>query len=207
MPDSAPLPGSARSGPRGRAGRITGAAWTAGRFGKALCWGEDSGAVSASVKLTQPMTAFTLQAWVRLDRMPTGKIPFWTADVCGQLGAGSITIRPPGVLYVGVQLGSQPNHLLGQTKIALGEWTHVALVYDGKARKIGLFVNGAIDTELDVPPGSPAAVNLSDKPFWVRSYGGPDEKLVGAIDEVCLSRRAETFGYRWRHSIYAHLRR
>ena len=191
---------------QGHVGKITGAQWTEGKFGKALVWGEDNGNVTTPGTFP-PLEAFTLQAWVKLDQMPTGQIPFWTADLCGQLGAAIISIRPPGLMYVGVQLGSQSNHLMGQKKIAVGEWTHVALVYDGAARKIGLFVNGEIDLELDVPPGSPLQVNQPKNPFWARSYGGPDEKLVGAIDEISLSSRAETFGHKWRSNVYVHLLR
>lgn len=190
----------------GRDGQVTGATWTEGKFGKALQWDEANGNVT--LPLTLPaMEALTLQAWVRLDKMPTGKPPFWAGDVCGQLNAGIITIRPPGYLYIGLQLGSQPNYLSGQTRIPLNEWTHVALVYDGAARKIGLFVNGKIDNELDVPPGTPLQVNQPAGAFFARSYGGGDEKLVGAIDEICLSSRAETFGHRWRRNIYVHLLR
>ncbi|MCE5238748.1 LamG domain-containing protein [bacterium] len=191
---------------QGHVGKITGAQWTEGKFGQALVWGEGNGNMNTPGNFP-PLQAFTLQAWVRLDKMPTGQIPFWTADVCGQLGATGITIRPPGLMYVGVQLGSQANHLTGQTKIPVGQWTHLALVYDGAARKIGLFVNGQVDIELDVPPGSPVQVNQPGNRFWVRSYGGGDEKLVGAIDEISLSSRAETFGYKWRSNVYVHLLR
>jgi hypothetical protein len=191
---------------QGHVGKITGARWTEGKFGQALVWGEGNGNIATPGGFPA-LEAFTLQAWVRLDKMPTGQIPFWTADVCGQLGAALISIRPPGIMYVGVHLGSQANHVMGQTKIAVGEWTHVALVYDSAARKIGLFVNGAIDLELDVPPGSPLQVNPSTNGFWARSYGGGDEKLVGAIDEISLSSRAETFGHKWRSNVYVHLLR
>jgi len=191
---------------QGHVGRVTGAQWTEGKFGQALMWGEGNGNLSTPGNFP-PLQAFTLQAWVRLDKMPTGTPPFWTADLCGQLGAAIISIRPPGLLYVGVHLGAQTNYLMGRTRIPLGEWTHVALVYDGAARKIGLFVNGEIDVELDAAPGSPVQVNLSPNPFWARSYGGGDEKLVGAIDEVSLSAHAETFGHRWRTSVFVHLLR
>lgn len=191
----------------GRTGTITGATWVEGKFGKALHWDEGNGLVTSPGPLPQVKDAFTLQAWVKLDQLPTNAPPFWAFDVCGQLGSLLMTVRPPGVLYVGVQLGSQTNYLLGHTKFPVGEWTHLALVYDGPERKIGLFVNGQIDLELDVPPGSPKEVNHPDGPFIARSYGGGDEKLVGAIDEISLQSRAETFGHRWRAQVYVHLLR
>lgn len=191
----------------GHVAQVSGATWTDGKFGKALQWGEGNGTLNTPAAFSQVKDAFTLQCWVKLDKLPTGQIPFWTADTVGQLGVASISIRPPGVLYVGVCLRDQPNHLTGATTLPVGEWTHVALVYDGPYRKIGLFVNGKLDTEFDVAPGSPVNVAQSPHPFWARSYGGNDEKLVGAIDEVSLSNRAETFGYRWRNNIYLHLLR
>ena len=190
-----------------RDGKIAGATWVEGRFGQALRWGEDSGSVVGPTDLPELKDAFTLSMWVKLDKMPTGKIPFWTADVGGKLGSMMITIRPPGLLYVGLQLGGQPNHLMGQTQIELNQWTHVALTYDGAAGKIGLFVNGKLDTEYDVALGSPLDVNPSKTPFFVRSYNGGDEKLVGSIDEVCLTNIAETYGHKWRSNVYLHLLR
>ncbi len=192
-------------------GKVTGATWVDGKFGKALRWGEGNGNITTPGPFPQITDQLTLQCWVKLDKLPTNVIPFWAADTIGYLGGASLTVRPgtktTGVLYVGVHLGSQPNHLLGQTPIPLNEWTHVALVYDGPSRKIGIFVNGKLDTEFDVAPGSPMNINQSLNAFWARSYAGGDEKLVGAIDEISLSNRAQTFGHRWRSNVYLHLLR
>ena len=122
---------------------------------------------------------FTLEAWIKLDKYPTGKPPFWTSDVVGKLDSFVMTVRPPGVLYVGVQLGPNRNWLVGHTRIPLHQWTQVALVHDGPARKIGTFVNGVMDLEADVPPGLPPVNQNPERSFFVRSYGGTDEKLVG----------------------------
>ncbi|MBM4084753.1 MAG: LamG domain-containing protein, partial [Planctomycetes bacterium] len=186
------------------AGKITGAEWVDGRFGKALKWGADNGNVQVRGDFSAIRDAFTLQAWVYLERLPTGQPPFWASDVVGKLKSFVITVRPPGVLYVGVQLGEQPNWLTGQTPIPVQRWTHVALVYDGAAGKIGTFVDGKLDAEFDLPPSSPRTVHHADHAFIVRSYSGSDEKLVGMIDEVFLSSRAHTFGHRWRRPVYLH---
>ena len=185
-------------------GAISGAEWVEGRFGKALQWGEDNGRVAVDADLSAITDRFTLECWIRLDKYPTGEVPFWTSDVAGKLGSLGMNIRPPGVLYIGVQLGQLKNYLLGHEVIPLNEWTHVALVYDGPARKIGTFVNGMPDLEVDVPPDA-APVNLDpDRMFYARSYSGNDEKLVGAIDEVCLSNRVKTFGNHWTYRVFLH---
>lgn len=189
-----------------RHGVVTGAHPVAGRFGRALAWDESNGQVRTTGDFSAITDAFTLSAWIKLDQMPTGKPPLWCADVVGKLGSFGINIRPPGIVYVAVQLGEQRNYLLGQTKIPLGEWVHLALVYDGPAERIGIFVNGAIDTEFRVV-GDQRRVNLTDSPFYARSYGGSDEKLIGAIDEVHLTGRAETFGYAWKSSLGLHVLR
>lgn len=191
----------------GHTGKITGAKRVLGKFGGALAWDESNGNVTVPGLSAWVTDGFTLQAWVRLDKLPTNQVPFWASDVTGRLGGAFITIRPPGVMYVALQLGSQTNYFTGQKQIAVGEWTHLAMTYDGSAGKIGLFVNGELDRELDVAPGSPVAVNPVTSPFFARSYGGGDEKLVGAIDEVCLSRHIETFGHRWQSNVFVHLLR
>lgn len=188
-------------------GTITGAERVEGRFGGALSWGEGNGNVSVQGDLPGITDQFTLEAWIRLDAMPTGTPPFWAADVAGRLGSFGITVRPPGVLYVGLQLGTSPNHLMGQTPVLLGEWTHVALVYDGPRAKLGTFVNGALDMEFDLPANQPPINFTEGRAFYARSYNGGDEKLVGAIDEVRLSSVAHTFGHEWSFSTFLHLLR
>ncbi len=192
---------------RGLDGAITGAEWVEGRFGHALQWGEGDGNVSVPGDLPGITDQFTLECWVRLDAPPTGDVPFWAADVGGRLGSMFIAIRPPGALYVAVQLGSQRNWLVGARAVAVGEWTHVALVYDGPAAKIGTFVNGAIDLEFDLPPDLPPVNFEADRPFMVRSYSGTDEKLVGAIDEVRLSSIPRLFGHQWTARAFLHVLR
>jgi len=185
-------------------GAISGAERVDGRFGKALLWAEENGRVYVDGDFSAITDRFTLEAWIRLDKLPTGKQPFWAADVVGKLDSFAMTVRPPGVLYIGVQLGPNRNWLLGHTRIPLRQWTHVALVYDGPARKIGTFVNGVMDLEADLPPDLPPVNQNPQRPFFVRSYAGTDEKLVGAIDEVCLSRRVKLFGNQWSHRVFLH---
>jgi len=196
------------SAPAGRfPGAITGAAWTDGRFGKALRWGRGVGRIRVDAGATAITDQFTLEAWVKLDEQPTGKIPFWCCDVTGKLGSFCITIRPPGVLYIGVWLGATRKFLLGHTPIPLGQWTHVALVYDGAARRIGTLVNGVMDLEADAPLDAKRVGNEPGNPFCARSYSGDDQKLVGAIDEICLSRKVKLFGNDWTQHVYLHMLR
>ena len=188
-------------------GTISGAERVEGRFGGALAWGEGNGNVSVQGELPGITDQFTLEAWVKLDAMPTGAQPFWAADVVGRLGSFGITVRPPGVMYVATQLGSARNHLTGETQIAVGEWTHLALVYDGPRGKLGTFVNGALDMEFDLPADQPPVNFTEGRAFYARSYGGSDEKLVGAIDEVRLSNTARMFGHEWSFSTFLHVLR
>lgn len=188
-------------------GTITGAEWTEGRFGSALQWGEGNGNVAVPTDLPGITNQFTLEAWVRLDAMPTGTPPFWAADVAGKLSSLGIVIRPPGVLYVALMHGDQKHHLVGERRVEVGEWTHVALVYDGPAGKLGTFVDGELDVEFDLPPGDMTLNRDPARVFYARSYNGGDEKLVGAIDEVRLSSVPRMFGHHWSTHAYLHVLR
>ncbi|NUQ01113.1 MAG: LamG domain-containing protein, partial [Armatimonadetes bacterium] len=202
--DDAAAASAVDSSPAGdHPGTVTGATTVEGRFGRALRWSEETGQVVARGDLRLD-DSFTVEAWVRLDKLPTGQPPFWAADVLGKLASFFIAIRPPGVLYVGLQVGAQTNWLSGQTVLPVGEWAHLALVYDGPASKAGVYVNGHRDTEFDLVLGSDRRLHHSDSPFFLRSYSGGDEKLVGAIDEVRLLARAETFGQPWSSAAYLH---
>jgi len=87
-PDAAPVPDdntvllwrfdegegetAADASSNGLDGAISGAEWVEGRFGKALRWTEEAGQVSVATDLSSITDRFTLQAWIKLDRLPTG---------------------------------------------------------------------------------------------------------------------------------------
>ncbi|OJY26638.1 MAG: hypothetical protein BGO98_06355 [Myxococcales bacterium 68-20] len=149
---------------------------------------------------------FTVEAWVRRDG---AGLPFST-------GAGGLSLVPIAgkgrgesdgsnldcnytLGFSGDVLGADfedaatgANHpVIGKTKIAIGEWHHVAATYDGT--KWQLFVDGRLDGEA-VANATPRKDSIQHFAIGsaLNSKGAPAGFLKGAIDEVRVWDRART---------------
>lgn len=131
--------------------------------------------------------AFTIALWIRPGRTPTdfeviASRSFGSGTESSYAFAIDSTLR----LRYDSQGGSS---LVGATQLALGQWAHVGLTYDGTDKRV--FINGALDGS------SPAAAPVG----WDHQYlfFGADEgaseyvaehRLQGSLDDVMLFNRA-----------------
>ncbi|MBA3845546.1 MAG: LamG domain-containing protein [Planctomycetes bacterium] len=158
-----------------------------GRFGDAwACAGDAPALVVAHESALEP-ALLTLEAWVRIDRLPTDAA---VRRIVGKNG----NARTPGHygLYLsGDKLGAA---LDGEGKDAAtlafstdrllraGQWHHAAMTWDGRVLKVYL-------------DGAPAAAVVIDRPraigdgaFAIAAGGGSG--IAGAVDEIVLWDRA-----------------
>ena len=122
-----------------------------------------------------PGGAFTFSAWVRPDQPQTAAL-YARRDAGGMLVVGI----DQGAPYV--DLGSQ--RITGAAALAQGQWSHVAVVADG--RTVTLYVDGR-------PAGSAAAALAAlNAPIAIGgdAPGGPLAGFQGGLDEVRFSRVA-----------------
>lgn len=73
-----------------------------------------------------------------------------------------------------------------KTKVADGEWTHVAIVFARQEKRLYIYLNGTMDAEA----GFSAAFNASlsgDRPFTIGSIW---QNFIGSVDELRLHLRA-----------------
>ncbi len=169
-------------------GSISGATWTAGRFGQGLSFDGVNDRVvvpdSNSLDLT---TGMTMEAWVR----PTALGTAWKS-VLFKHRNGNLT----NMMYVlyGNRNTSVPNAEItngtavraanGTAQLALNSWSHLAATYDGATLR--LFVNGAQVGSL----ATAGQIAVSTGELWIGGNAIWPEWFSGLIDEVRIYNRA-----------------
>jgi hypothetical protein len=182
-----------------RDGTIVGCQWVEGRWPdkRAL----EFRGVSDRVRVSVPgsFDAITLAAWVRvqgLDRQ------FNSLFMCDGFAAGTVhwLIRNDGVLGL-TAIGSGPGNfqILASPPVLdldqFGTWLHLAVVVDGKAKRVVEYVNGTLMSEKALKVAPPYRIGAAELGNWNASgFPGNDPSLIrnfsGAMDELCLFSRA-----------------
>jgi hypothetical protein len=164
-----------------------GVAWTpTGHSGGALSFDgvDDVVAVADAVDLDLA-SGMTLEAWVK----PTALGSTWrtvvikeqASDLVYALYAHTDAALPSGHVFVGAD-----TFVRGTTSLLLGEWTHLAVTYDGAA--LTLYVNGvqaATQAVSGAMPASAGDLKIGGTAIW-------PEWFEGAIDDVRVYDRALT---------------
>jgi hypothetical protein len=142
---------------------ISGVSFVPGKSGQAGLFGPLS-AVTFGASPAFELTAATIEAWVNLAANPPGDGVIFDDD-----NRASLTILADGTLLC------KPTGVPSAGKVAVGQWTHVACVFDGA--NVRAYVNG-------VEVGSGAGV-IASSPASTAALGGnapSGEPFVGAID-------------------------
>jgi len=152
------------------------------------------------------LSTFTVEAWVRRDgrglESGTGDGGVRLVPIAGK-GRGEEDGSPLDCNYAfgfaGDVLGADfedmatgGNHpIIGKTPIAIGEWHHTAVTYDGTSWR--LYVDGVLDAEKETN-ATPRADSIQHFAIGttMSSTGVPAGYLDGAIDEVRVWNRART---------------
>lgn len=124
---------------------------------------------------------FTYETWVRVDEWEA-----WN----NILGVGNTNLielgGESGQLYCIIR-NTDNTHGNSRSAITLGEWTHLAMVYDGSQAtnesKLKLFVNGEQRT-LTYSGNIPSKISLKPENFYINSALYSQACMKGAIDEV-----------------------
>ena len=166
-------------------GAISGATWTAGRFGQALSFDGINDLVSVadsnSLHLSNGMT---LEVWLQpraLTGYTTAILKERPSHLAYALYANTDAARPAAEVAVATNLDTR-----GTLQLPLNTWSHLAATYDGTALR--LYLNGA-QVSMRAVTGTIAA---SANPLRIGGNTIWGEFFNGVIDEVRVYNRALT---------------
>lgn len=101
-------------------------------------------------------------------------------------------ILPGGQLSFRVQQIGGESVLTSNTVLPVGEWTHVATVYDAANNQMRIYIDGQLDSVLDIDGTSLNPTPEQD--LFIGRYGGADFLIYeGLIDELKITADALTF--------------
>ena len=131
---------AADSSGNGHDGQIGNGEWAAGKFGKAIKFVEDGEVTVESAERLHPSDAFTMMAYINPSEL-TGP-----HQVIAKNGEYLLRIDTPGEggkISTFVNLGGwEPRASAGVPEV--NTWAHLAAVYDGAAKELRIYVNGAL---------------------------------------------------------------
>jgi len=167
----------------GNDGRVVGAKWTEGKFGKALEFdGSSHVEIPASKTTDDYMNGFTYLIWVK----PTATPPNVNTRIIERDWHNPTIQIGPADFYGSIAAnGDQANTNIRGGTWKMGEWSFVALTYDGVILK--LYVDGEMVNEKDVgkPDDHPNFTPASDQgAIWLATWKAPGWDFRGVLDEA-----------------------
>jgi hypothetical protein len=178
-------------------GAIVGCSWVTGRWpGKQ---GLEFKRVSDRVRLNVPgeFDALTLMAWVRVDALPNVNNSLFMADGWPE-GAPHWQIGSTGTLILGVKAPAKTRNphyhapdILQPER--LGQWTHLAVVYDRDSGQVTHYVDGRPVAQEAMPVNIPLSIGNAEIGNWNVGAGRASQPIryfSGCMDEFMLFDRA-----------------
>jgi hypothetical protein len=169
----------------GNDGKINGATWDQGQFGKALSFdGSDDFVSVPDAPNLNPTTAMSMGCWVYI----TGNVG-QHRDIISKDGESSerqylLTASDINKFRAHIWTpDAVARYFDGQISVELNTWYHVAQTYDGKT--LILYVNGKEDDRRDFPGG----IIVTKQPLRIGGGANPGAAALhtpGIIDEVAL---------------------
>jgi len=171
----------------GRAGVVKGALSTLGRFDRAMTVNGVKGWIDVDdLAPTEGVSAMTVECWVKFYGAPGGDILVRNSQYMMRVG-GTLTA------YFGIDGGWRT--VSGTKALPTGEWTHLAMTYDQRTKKVSIYVNGELDVS-ETPKGVTAGkINPGADMLRIggKTWKETEGLLNGAIDELRISSVARTY--------------
>ena len=128
--------------------------------------------------------------WVRLESLPTGAVlagKYHWGQSAQPNAAYRLSVRPGRRLVFIVSPNGEyltSYSLAGDTALAMGQWHHVAAVFDAAAGQMRIYLDGDLEAAKTV---SYHRINVTDEAFYlaanVDSSDAVAQHLDGALDE------------------------
>ena len=171
--------------PMGNNGRIHGATWTQGKFGKALSFDGVDDYVeipdSASLDITD---AITIAVWFKLKQLDENQRLVRKGIGTPSSGYAVRVENTNKVRYFFYDEGGNLRSIFGTTTLAIDVWYFAVMTYDGTTLKG--YLNGNLENSLDVT----TTIKPNDYPLTIGSDSASTHVFNGTIDEVRIYNRA-----------------
>jgi hypothetical protein len=178
-------------------GVIVGCSWVAGRWpGKQAL---EFKRVSDRVRFSVPgeFDALTMMTWIRVDALPNRYSSLMMTDGW-DMGATHWHIREDGKMSLGVKgfdFAPGVNYFTGPvfTPAHVGQWTHLAIVYDRASDQVAHYVDGKAVKRVPLKMDVPLQIGNAEIGNWnpaSHSDTYPIRYLSGCMDEFMMFARA-----------------
>ncbi len=163
---------------------------SAGKVGNAQHFDgtDDAITIASNSELDMTGSSSTIEAWINLEAIPGNDNWFDVTGIDGKFGiyvtenAGDVVLDA----YWDHSGGSDDLYQVGNTNIPVGEWTHLAITFDGTDARG--YVNGELDWTEDLRGGGGTTLESYAGPLYIGDWdSNNDDKMDGLIDEVRYS--------------------
>lgn len=173
-------------------GTIYGAAWVDGKYGKALSFDGTDDYVEVQNSSDMRYFSQTLSFWVKPNYQDYGDFDYHKdmirkGDEWGVSTPMDFNSNPRLVILYRY-FGGESWWVATSAQVSIGQWNHVAVVWQKEQGKITVYING-VKEEFNVPTGTLYTDNLPVK--IAIGHAGP---FKGEIDEVRVYNRAQAVG-------------
>ena len=145
--------------------------WVPGRQYFAVA--TDSGYMTvADNEALRPVTAITIEAWVKLAH-PGG-------DLIVKEGAYFFRVGETITADFAVG-GSSWTAIKGKSPVPAGQWTHLAITFDSATHIASIYINGVLDTTTTCPAGT---MNPSKSTLWLGRNDYESDQRCGRQDRL-----------------------
>ena len=175
---------------KGNHGKILGAKWVEGQFGKALKFAGGRGVQVANSDSLALSDAFTVMAWVNVDQFITnaGIVTKGTSNGFWALQVVNVALAPNAWK---IRLNSPPDtnaqgdYPTNKAKKTTGVWFHLTMVVDGRTNTgLKLYVDGKL--KLPIIDNFIVGDIVSREPLYIGFELRNRKSFLGTIDEVVI---------------------
>ncbi|MBM3237646.1 LamG domain-containing protein [Candidatus Poribacteria bacterium] len=174
----------------GHEGKIIGAKWVEGKFGKALQFNGTSDFIEVPHDDTLSLQTYTIIATFKIPAAPTGWYTIICKDTAGPIRTYGLFVGTNGLLNCSFSTGNQWRGIYDinvdpdlDTRVDDGKWHTVAIAYDMKTYRV------YIDDKLEAQKKITDKPDAADMTVTIGSWHGGGW-INGLIDEIYLSERA-----------------
>jgi MSHA biogenesis protein MshQ len=174
----------------GNHGKAVGGATTVAtaKFGRAGSFGAGSAVQILDNASLHPTNQLTITAWVYPNNEGNGNYRGIVAKRVDYGKNSSFTLFLDPNNHLCADINTEDDRFCIPATVGSGQWSHVALVYDGTvapAARVSLYINGQL---AGVGSESSASIQSFDSALWIGCLplSGPAQSIVGLVDEVAI---------------------